>query len=147
MRNPIRYLLVVTYAMMAFSAVMLVTPWVSEDLFGWMTFRETGPAPGAPEAVADYLVFSHRILGAVMIGWFLLIVWLVRGPLASRWPGAWQGLVTSLIGWFVVDTAASLILGYWENSMLNTAVLVAYLPGLIATRPSSSERPMSPMTS
>jgi hypothetical protein len=136
----ISHLTATTVAMLVLSLAMVLTPWVSDGLFGWMIFREVGPPPGASDEAADYVRFSHGVLGAVMVGWFLLVLWLVRGPLARGAPDAWRGLVVSLAGWYAIDTPYSLIEGYWENAVLNTAILAAYAPALRATRPAGSRR-------
>lgn len=130
-----RYLEVVTLVVALFAAAMVLTPLVSDVLFAWMIFGEPGVPAGFSDAAADYIRFSHGVLGAVMVGWLLLVRWLVRAPLAHGDPGAWHALTLSLVGWFVVDSTYSLLTGYWQNAVLNSVVLAAYLPGLVATRP------------
>lgn len=145
-RAAITYLTAVTVGMMVFAFVMAVTPYVSDVLFSWMIFGETGQPESFTNQAADYVVFSHAVLGAVMFGWFALVLWLVRNPLAAGYAGAWRALATALLAWFIVDTAMSLLLGYWQNAVLNTVVLGAYAPGLLWSRPGAA-RAVDPVPS
>ena len=72
-----------------------------------------------------------------MVGWFVLVWWMVGALLGRGVPGAWPALVASLLAWFVPDTAFSLLSGFWPNAVLNTVVLAAFLPGIVATAPRS----------
>jgi hypothetical protein len=131
----IRYLEIVTLAVAAFGAAIVLTPLVTDVLFAWMIFGETGTPDGFSEGAADYIRFSQGVMGAVMVGWMLLALWLVRARVARGEPDAWYALTASLLGWFVIDTAFSLVSGYWQNAVLNTVVLAAFAPGLAGTRP------------
>jgi hypothetical protein len=139
------WLLAVTAAVTLFGLIMVALPGVAERFFAWMIFGTDvypfGPGAVAPlttDPVADpaaYARFVTAVLGAVMVGWGLLMAFVVAIPLqrGERW--AWWGLLVALGTWFVVDTAVSLILGFGENALLNTAVLIACAPGLVGTRP------------
>ena len=129
------YMTVVAGLVIVFAAGMVLTPWVSDGLFGWMFLGETGDPPGASEEIAEYLQFTHGILGAVMIGWMIVVIWLVRGPVAAGDQAAWRALTASIVGWFLIDTTYSLISGFWENAVLNVVFMLAFLPGLAGTRP------------
>ncbi len=62
--------------------------------------------------------------------WFL-----VTYPLAQRreaW--SWYALVVSLGLWFVVDSTASLVMGYWQNAVLNSLFALLFGAPLFATR-------------
>jgi hypothetical protein len=118
-----------------FSALMLVTRLVTDGLFNWMFFGETGEPAGFPADAVDYYRVIYGVLGAVMIGWFLLVIWVVRGPLANGVAGAWGALVVSIGGWFAIDTTFSLASGFPENAVLNLVFLGAFAPGLWLTRP------------
>jgi hypothetical protein len=50
------------------------------------------PADFSPEARA-YIQLSQAVMGSVIVGWFVLVAWVVRSPLAAGVPGAWAALV------------------------------------------------------
>lgn len=144
----IAYLTVITCCMIAFGAAMVLSPVVSRVLFNWMIFGETGTPADFSERAADFTTFSHGVMGTVMVGWFLLVLWLVRRPLADGLDGTWSALALSLGGWYAIDTTYSLIEGYWPNAVLNTITLAAFAPGLWLTRPPAvvQGRPEEPLT-
>lgn len=134
-RQWIGYLSLVTGLSLSFGAVLVALPQVTQDAFGWMVFGSSGFPPTFSIDALAYVQLAHAVIGAVMVGWFALMLWLVRGPLAHGLPGAWSALALSLSGWYLLDTSFSLLSGFWQNAVLNTVVLIAFLPGLAATRP------------
>jgi hypothetical protein len=91
--GAITYLTAVAGSVIVFAALMMVTRLVTDGLFNWMFFGETGEPAGFSADAVDYYRVIYGVLGAVMIGWFLLVLWVVRGPLASGVAGAWGALV------------------------------------------------------
>jgi hypothetical protein len=77
------------------------------------------------------------VLGAVMAGWSVLMIQLVRGPLreGSRW--AWLFMVRSLVLWFVLDTGMSIVLGYPTHALFNVPFAVALGVPLLSLRSSA----------
>jgi hypothetical protein len=75
------------------------------------------------------------VLGAVMAGWSLLMMQIVRGPLreGSRW--AWVMLVQSLVLWLLLDTGMSLVLGYPTHALFNVPFAVALGIPLMSLQP------------
>lgn len=132
--GSVLYLRGLTIAMMIFGVVIVVTRLGTDVLFAWMIFGATGTPDGFSSDAAAYIHLGHGVLGAVMVGWFWLVHWVVSGPLAWGVEGAWTALTSSLTAWFVLDTTFSLATGYWQNAVLNTAIAGAYLPGLVAAR-------------
>ena len=133
--GAVRYLSAVTGSALAFGVVLVVLPGPTEALFGRLIHGAGGfPASFAPEA-RDYLRLAHAVIGASMAGWFALALWLVRTQVAHGVPGAWRALAGSIALWFVLDTSYSLLSGFWPNAVLNAGFLLAFLPGLLATRP------------
>jgi hypothetical protein len=134
-RNAITYLTAVAGSVIVFAALMMVTRLVTDGLFNWMFFGETGEPAGFSADAIDYYRVIYGVTGAVMIGWFLLVIWVVRGPLANGVAGAWAALVASIGGWFLIDSTFSLASGFWENAVLNVCFLAAFAPGLWLSRP------------
>jgi len=131
----IRYLQVVSAATLAFGLVMVFAPGLTEWLFGQLLYeRGSFPASFSDDAT-DYVAQTHSVIGAVVAGWSLLVLWVVTLMLSRAVPGAWSGLVLSLTVWFVLDSVASFVRGFPANVVLNVVLYAAFLPGLIGTRP------------
>lgn len=111
---------------------LVVLPDVGEAAFSLLVDQQQDvPADFSDEAVS-HLRLAHAVLGAVMAGWFAMVLWLA-GLLATV-PRAWSGLVLALAVCFVPDTAYSLLSGYGETRR-NVVVLGLFVPALLGTRP------------
>ncbi len=137
----IRYLQGVTALVAAFGAALALVPALGDALFGWMIFGSPGLPDNPSDRVADYVRFAYAVLGATILGWFVLIGWVVHRLGETGDPATWRALVASLASWFVLDTTISVVGGYWPNAVFNTIVVAAYLPGLVATRRRPTTRP------
>lgn len=133
-RGWLRYLEVVTVAVIAFGVVLIAAPGVTEAAFGWMIFGTGGFPDSFPAAATDYGRLVHAVLGATIVGWFSLVLWVVHGPLAAALPGSWIAVALSLTLWFIPDSLFSVVSGHWQNAVLNTVIVAAYVPGMVATR-------------
>ena len=135
-RTAITWLQVVIGVVFVYSLVLVLAGSAAHALFSWFGF---GPDPSIDtEQVQDYLRLPYMVLGAVMAGWTLLMIQLVRGPLreSSRW--AWLFMVQSLVLWFVLDTGMSIVLGYPTHALFNIPFAVALGVPLLSLRPSAS---------
>jgi hypothetical protein len=82
---------------------------------------------------AAYTAFMGAVLGAVMVGWAVLLLFVLHGPFRRMETAAWNMIAASLVAWFVPDTAFSLWSGFWQNAVLNTVMLAAFAVPLAAT--------------
>lgn len=122
-------------ATLAFGVAMVVWRGISGDLYNWVLWGSTRtPAEFSAEAV-DYQRLLFAVLGAVIIGWMLLLLAVVRGPFRRGEAWAWSAVAGSVAGWYLIDSVASVALGYPENAVVNTLMLAAGVPPLVATRP------------
>lgn len=131
-----RWLQFVLSAVLIYSIVLVVAGRTAHSLFVWFGF---GPDSSIDTSeVRDYLRLPYMVLGAVMAGWTLLMIQLVRGPLreGSRW--AFRTLVQSLVFWFLLDTGMSLALGYPAHALFNVPFAVALGIPLVSLRSSVS---------
>ena len=85
---------------------------------------------GPPESidtdqVRDYLNLPFMVLGAVLAGWSLMMIQIVRGPLRDGSGWAVPILIRSLVVWFVLDTGMSLLLGFPMHVLFNVPFAVA----------------------
>ena len=90
------------------------------------------------DEVRNYLRLPYMVLGAVMAGWTLLMIQLVRGPLRDGSQWAFRFLVQSLVLWFALDTAMSLVLGYPNHALFNIPFAIALGVPLLSLRSSAN---------
>ena len=135
------YLQGLTAALAVLSLSLVVLPDAGSAAFSALIYQQRDlPAEFSP-AAREYVQLTHAVLGAVMAGWFtmMLLLSLLLGTVAR----AWDALVLGLAVWFVPDTAYSLASGFWQNAVLNTVILTLFAPALLATRPRVTSAPAS----
>ncbi|HXH77029.1 hypothetical protein [Nocardioides sp.] len=95
--------------------------------------RQAGITEGAGR---DYVLFLYGVLGAVIVGWMVLIVAVLNGAFLARGSsGSGFCVALSLGAWFVVDTGFSIVVAQWQHALFNVAFLVALgLPLLVCLR-------------
>ena len=132
-RAAIVWLQAVLAAVCTYSLFLVLAGRTAGSLFTWFGF---GPDESIDTSeVRDYLRLPFMVLGAVMAGWSLLMMQIVRGPLreGSRWAGLM--LVQSLALWFLLDTGMSLVLRYPTHALFNVPFAVALGFPLVSLRP------------
>ena len=132
-RVAITWLQVVLVGVLVYSLALVFAGRTAGNLFSWLGF---GPDESINTSeVRDYLRLPFMVLGAVMAGWSLLMIQIVRGPLreGSRW--AWLMLVQSLALWFLLDTGMSLVLRYPTHALFNVPFAIALGIPLVSLRP------------
>ena len=117
-------------------AVAMLLPGTFQDTFAqWAYDTVAGPGLYAELTTGDLAVqrLLYGILGAVMVGWFVMIAWLAYIPFrrGERW--AWLALDTSLLTWFVLDSTISVQSGMPQNVLFNLVFLVLFMIPLVAT--------------
>jgi hypothetical protein len=119
----ITWLQVVLAVLLAYALVLVFAGSVAGQIFSTLGF-------GPPEsinsaAVRDYLKLPFMVLGAVLAGWAVMMIHIVRGPLrdGSRWANA--VLIRSVALWFVLDTGMSLALGFPTHALFNLLFALA----------------------
>lgn len=130
-----KWLLFVAIVMAVFGAIMCVAndtglfEWM-DDLFYPVFYYKT--APSAAEAA--FKAWTYGVIGAVMAGWGVMMVFVVAIPFKRKESWAWTATLASVVVWFVLDTSASAFYKVIPNVILNTVALVAFVAPLIATR-------------
>ncbi len=127
------WLIAVTASVIAFSASLLVLPQLSQSLFDSLFARQLAAHQPFEPSAANYLRFVYGVLGAVMIGWMVSLLFLIAGPFRERTRLGWCAVSLSVLLWFAVDSGFSIWVGFWENAALNTGFLVLFAPPMIAT--------------
>lgn len=130
------WLQVVLVAVLIYSLVLVVAGWAAGSLFSSLGF---GPDESIDTGeVRKYLRLPYMVLGAVMSGWAVLMIRIVRGPLSrgDRW--GWTILVQSLTMWFVLDTGMSFVLGHPAHALFNIPFAVMLGFPLLRLRPTGT---------
>ena len=119
------WLLLVAADFALLGALMLAAPSLTQPLFNTLFFGQASPpATFSPEALA-YIRFSHGILGAVLIGWMVLVAYVIAVPFRRGEAWAWNALAGSFGLWFLIDSAFSIWAGFAANVALNALITVA----------------------
>jgi hypothetical protein len=119
----IMWLIVVLALVLVYDLLLVLAGSVAGSLFELFGF---GPddAIDTPD-VREYLKLPYMVLGAVMAGWAVLMLQIVRGPLRDGTPWAPRFVSRALVSWFVLDTGMSLVLGYPTHALFNVPFAVA----------------------
>ena len=126
------WLQIVLAMLLGYSLVLVFAGSVAGAWFSALGFGPPERA-SAPE-VHDYLKLPFMVLGAVMAGWTVMMIQIVRGPLREGSAWARSVLISSLVVWFVLDTGMSLILGFPLHALFNVPFAVALAIPLIKLR-------------
>lgn len=114
-----------------YGAVLVVRGTAAAALFDRLGFGMTaGGITGGPARA--YVLFVYGVLGAVLVGWMLLLLAVVRGPLRRRERWAWNAVAASMTAWFLADTTLSLALGFPAHALFNIGFAAAVAAPLIA---------------
>lgn len=132
------YLRAMSAGTAAFGAAILLAPAVSFAAFGLMVYGDAAFPADFSEEAEDYVKLAHAVMGAVMVGWFLTLHWVVRAAEHGT-PGAWRAAAGAFAAWFVLDTGYSLASGFWQNAVLNVCLALLFLPGFVGTRVPSQQ--------
>ena len=128
----ITWLQVVLAALLAYALVLVFAGAVAAQLFSVLGF---GPSESIDSAaVRDYLKLPFMVLGAVLAGWAVMMMHIVRGPLRDGSPWARTILIRSVAVWFVLDTGMSLVLGFPTHAVFNLLFVTALGIPLLALR-------------
>ena len=119
----INWLQIVIATVFIYSLLLVFAGTTAGELFTLFGF---GPNESInTQEFRDYLLLPYMVLGAVMAGWAFLMLQIVRGPLRDGTPWARTFMIRSLVLWFVLDTAMSLVLGYPTHAIFNIPFAVA----------------------
>ena len=128
----ITWLQVVLAALLAYALVLVFAGSVAAQLFSALGF---GPPESIDSAAArNYLKLPFMVLGAVLAGWAVMMMHIVRGPLRDGSPWARAILIRSVAVWFILDTGMSLVLGFPTHAVFNLIFLAALGIPVLALR-------------
>jgi hypothetical protein len=87
---------------------------------------------GEAIAFTPALRFSLGLMGAITIGWAVMIYGVMRVAFTLGGQGRplWDAITSGLIAWYVIDGICSIATGFALNIIPNTALAAMYLVGL-----------------
>lgn len=129
----IRWLQVVATGVMLFGLSLTLAPGLARAGFSLLVYADPARIAAFGAAAVAYIALVHAVLGAVMFGWGVALLLIVRGPLRRGDRAAWQVIAVSVAAWFIPDTAFSLWSGFWQNAVLNLVFAVLFALPLAAT--------------
>ena len=109
------------------SGIDIITPIFYDTMAGDGAFRALGSIE------LRFIKWTFALFGAVMAGWGLTLVLLIRTSYRRGEPWAWRAVAMPVGVWYLLDTGASVYHGMMINVALNTVVLVAMAVPLVAT--------------
>lgn len=143
----VRWLTVVSCGVALFGLVMVLSPDLTARAFGLLLYADSQHIVAFDAAVTTYISLLHGVLGAVMLGWGMALLLLVRGPFRRGSRDGWNIIAVSALAWFVPDTVLSLWMGFWQNAVLNVAiVLLLGIPLAVSMRGFRVTSPPRPTT-
>jgi hypothetical protein len=130
----INWLLVVASGVMAFGLILVLAPALTRQGFSLLVYASADRIDSFGQEQVKYISLVHAVIGGVMTGWGIALFYVTKAFLARGKSAAWNLIALSVGAWFVPDTAYSLLSGFWQNALLNTAFLFLFALPLWATR-------------
>ena len=128
-----RWLVVATIAVIVFGLSLVVLPGPTQQAFNVLYFSSPQGSAVFGEAAVAYVTFISAVLGSVLFGWAVLMLYVLFGPFRRGSKEGWRMIAVSLVAWFIPDTAFSLWSGFWQNAVLNLVLGVIFVIPLAAT--------------
>jgi hypothetical protein len=129
----VRWLVIAAIGVMGFGLMLVMAPTLAREGFSLLLFNDTNRVASFGVAPTRYIELLHAVLGAVMFGWGLALLLVVRGLFARGVREGWQIITISVLAWFIPDTAFSIWSGFWQNAVLNLVFIVLFATPLTAT--------------
>ena len=130
----INWLLSVAAGVIVFGLVLVAAPALTRQGFSLLVYAAPDKIDAFGHGPVNYISLVHAVLGGVMAGWGAALFYVTRTLFAQGSGIAWNLVALSVGTWFVPDTLYSLLSGYWQNAVLNTAFLALFALPLWATR-------------
>lgn len=129
----LRWLKAVTLGVMAVGLVLVLAPGLTRQGFSLLVYADTERITTFGAEAVAYIALVHAVLGGVMFGWGVALLFVIRGLFARGAREGWQIVAVSVAAWFVPDTAFSLWSGFWQNALLNVTFIIFFTLPLAAT--------------
>lgn len=128
-----RWLLVASMTLTLFGLALLALPRTMQTFFNLLMFGTTWQPPAFGIEAAGYIGFVFSILGAVLTGWGVLLLYAIYWPFRQGRREGWQMIALSIAACFVPAMTLSLGNGLWQNAALSLLVAAMFAIPLAAT--------------
>lgn len=128
-----QWLVAVTLGVMIFGLLLVLAPGFARAGFSLLVYGDAAQLDAFGPKAVHYIGLVHAVLGAVMFGWGLALLLVVRRLFVRGAQEGWQIVAVSVAAWFVPDTLFSLWSGFWQNAVLNLVFIVLFAIPLGAT--------------
>ena len=129
-----KWLIAVAVYIIVFGLFLLMFPDLTVKGFSLLVYADSTTISGFSSVAVAYIKLVHAVLGAVMIGWATLILFVLLNVFRQNPPLGWKLVTYSALAWFVPDTLYSLLSGFWQNAALNLVFAVLLAVPLMALR-------------
>jgi hypothetical protein len=123
----------VTIGVAVFGLTLVVAPAVGRRIFSLLIYASPTGVADLGASATPYITLVHGVLGAVMFGWMIALLFIVIGPFGRGSREAWLAIAVSMTAWLVSDTVFSLWTGFWPNAILNLGIATLFAIPLAAT--------------
>lgn len=120
------WLVVVTIGVMVYAAGLMLMPQTMHGLFNLLFFGDSKQVRHVGENNPEFIQLVYGVLGAVLIGWMVTLLAIMRRHFQTDPRGTWQILMVSIGVWYAVDSGFSVATGFVEHAVFNTGFLVLY---------------------
>lgn len=127
------WLVIVTCGVITFSFSLIIVPDFMQMFFDSMFFLSSPAQTTFGELAYSYIKFLYGLLGAVMIGWSVALLYILLRPFRRGEVEAWYAMTASILVWFIIDSSFSISTTFWQNAILNIVFLVFFIIPLAAT--------------
>lgn len=128
----IKWLIGVTFGVIAFSLGLIFIPDTMRETFNQL-YLPSDAQTQFSDTAKNFVNLVYGILGAVMIGWAIMLLSTILGGFSHGERRAWITLSVSMVIWFVLDSSFSIAMGFPENALFNLVFFILYAIPLGAT--------------
>ncbi|MBW4687573.1 MAG: hypothetical protein KME40_21280 [Komarekiella atlantica HA4396-MV6] len=127
------WLIIATCGVTIFGISLVILPDFMQLFFNAMFFSPLQAHTTFSNIAHSYIKFLYGVLGAVMVGWSVTLLFILVGPFHRGQREAWYAMTVSVLVWFMLDSSLSISTGFWQNAVFNTIFLVFFAIPLTAT--------------
>lgn len=118
---------------MAFGLALALAPTLARKGFSLLVYASADRIAAFGAQAEAYISLVHAVLGAVLFGWGVALLFVVNGLFSRGAREGWWIVAVSIAAWFIPDTAFSLWFGFWQNAVFNAFFVVLFGLPLAAT--------------
>jgi hypothetical protein len=116
-----RWLMTVTCGVMLFGLAMVFAPDLTARGFGLLLYADSHRITTLDPMAIRHIALLHGVLGAVLFGWGVALLLIVRGPYRHGHRYGWNIIAVSVLAWSIPDTMLSLWMGFFSQVRTSVA--------------------------